>query len=407
MNKKYLFIILVFMISSVSAFSLNIELAKESYSPGETLQADILIDGYLEENIGSKNIKLLCSNNYVSIAPSIIKVSSDHYYSFFSLDQGISPQNCEFVIEDVIFYQEGFIRQADFNKNFSILATNDSIVSINPAAFKIDDISVQNNFQVYVENLGDDTLNLSIFTQDDFVELSLGELSGDPESASYFEVYLSEFLYSGEETAAITLNYDTREFEIPIWIFEDDSTNITIPEENNTYVDESKLEFVMDVDMFNISLGSEEDLSGYVTIKNVGESISNILFSLTGNVGEIIDLQATNLDSLSSGESYKEYLYVNQLKNAEEGIYQGTLKVDYSSQYIEFPIFVEIKSGEIVGNGSVDNGDPVDPGVVPDEGTEFNIWWIVLLIILIALIAIYFLYKKKTKKNPDFLPQRV
>ncbi len=405
MNKLSLFFIVIFVLGSTSAFSIDINLAKDSYFPGETLQADITIEGVLEENLANSNIKLYCSNNSIGISPSLIKLSNTHYYSFFEINKALYGQNCEFTIQDAIFYESGFIMQRDFSKNFSLVSTNDSIVSINPSAFRVDDLSDQNTFRVFVENLGIESVNLSISTSNEFVDLT-GDLSGDPESSSYFDIYLSELLYSGEENAEVEISYNSKGYKIPIWIFEDvEDNNITVPEENESYIDGPFLEFVMDVDRFDISLSSDEDLSGYVTIKNVGVDLRDIVFSLSGNLSGIIDLQTENLELLESGESFKEYLYVNQMKNAEEGIYEGVLKIDYYSESLEFPILVEIKSGEVVSNGT--NGDPVDPGNPPVEENGISIWWFVLIILLIALIVLYFLYKKKTKKNPDFLPPRV
>ena len=404
MNKCYILFIIVFVFGSVSAFSIDTNLAKENYFSGETLQAEIFINGVLEEEISTGDIKLFCNNTLIGVSPSLLKLGTTHYYSFFWINKNLKSQQCEFKIKDVIYYDNGFLKQDSFSKNFSLIETNESLLFINPAGFKIDDIGSQNNLRVYLENLGRDITNISITTEDSFLELSISDVSGISESSSYFDIYLSEFLYNNEEKAEINLEYGTNNFIIPIWISSQDESNITPIEENITYVDESKIEFIMDVDKFNVSLGEKEDLSGYVTIKNVGLSLTNIIFSLTGNLAEVIDLQTETLSSFNSGDSFKEYLYVNQIKDAMPGNYEGVLKIDYESKSIEFPIFIEIKTEEIVLNGT---GDVVDPGQPPKDEKSISIWWFVLIGLLILLGIVYFLYKKKTKINPDFLPRHV
>ena len=47
MNKCYILLIIVFVFGSVSAFSIDTNLAKENYFSGETLQAEIFINGVL------------------------------------------------------------------------------------------------------------------------------------------------------------------------------------------------------------------------------------------------------------------------------------------------------------------------------------------------------------------------
>jgi hypothetical protein len=406
-SKKYLFFIIFFIVGGVSAFSVDIDLAKENYLPGETLQAEIFIEGTLEEQISASDIKLLCRGSSVSISPSLIKLKINHYYSFFGINQYLNFQECEFIIEDMIYYDGGFIKQNNFYKNFSLSESNESVVFVNPAGFKIDDISSQSNLRVYLENLGEEGANISINTESSFIEFSSNELSWLPESSGYFDIYLSEFSYADEEKTEVILRYGSSEFIIPIWIDQDVGQNTSNVVENITYVNEAKLEFVMEVERFNISLSEEEDLSGYITIKNVGTDLGEIDYNLTGNLFEIIDLQTETLNSLNAGDSFKEYLYVNQMKNATEGIYQGTFKVNYESKTIEFPIFVEIKGEEIVLNGTGNGGEDVGPGTPPQENEKINIWWFVFIVLLIILIILYFLYRKKTRKDPDFLPPRV
>jgi len=283
--------------------------------------------------------------------------------------------------------------------NFSLVETNSSVISFIPAGFRIDDFDLQSNLRVYLTDLNEEVTNISVESSDAFAEVSDSEISWD---SLFFDIYLSEFLYDGTPKAEISLGYSGQFFKIPIWIFHDVDDTLPV-EENDTYVDEAKIEFVMDVSEFDVSLSENEDLSGYVTVKNTGSDLSEVAFSLTGNLGEVIDLQTENLDEFNSGESFKEYLYVNQRKSTALGVYEGTLKVEYELTSVEFPIMVEITEndpGEVVSNGTGNGGD-IDPS--DDDEKGISIWWIILVIILLALVAIYLTYRKKTKKKTDFL----
>ena len=101
-----LFLIVFFVIGGVSAFSLDIDLEKGVYHPGETLQADISIVGTLEEDLVTSDIKLFCDNESVSIAPSLLKLSDEHYYSFFKLGESLVG-NCELKLHEIIYYESG------------------------------------------------------------------------------------------------------------------------------------------------------------------------------------------------------------------------------------------------------------------------------------------------------------
>jgi len=397
-KEKYFFLVMFFVIGNVSAFSLDINLEKEVYFPGETLQADISVDGTLEEDILTSNVKLLCNNDSVSVAPSLLKLDVDHYYTFFKLSESLTG-DCELKLHELIYYEGGFLRQESFYENFSLVETNSSVISFIPAGFRIDDFDLQSNLRVYLTDLNEEVTNISVESSDAFAEVSDSEISWD---SLFFDIYLSEFLYDGTPKAEISLGYSGQFFKIPIWIFHDVDDTLPV-EENDTYVDEAKIEFVMDVSEFDVSLSENEDLSGYVTVKNTGSDLSEVAFSLTGNLGEVIDLQTENLDEFNSGESFKEYLYVNQRKSTALGVYEGTLKVEYELTSVEFPIMVEITEndpGEVVSNGTGNGGD-IDPS--DDDEKGISIWWIILVIILLALVAIYLTYRKKTKKKTDFL----
>ena len=216
-------------------------------------------------------------------------------------------------------------------------------------------------------------------------------------------MYISPVLIEKTEKEEIVLRYDSKEFIIPIWIFYDGED---VPPENNTFVDESLVEFIMDVDSINSFLNQSEDTYGYISIQNIGFDLDAIVFSLTGNLGDVIDLQVESVNEFNKGDIVKEYFYVNQRKNAEPGNYSGTLKVDYDSKSIQFPIFVSILGGGPVvdiNETERDNGSAIENDT---EGWNISVWWYVLVGFIILFIIVYFVYRKKSKKPVNYL-QRI
>ena len=398
MNKKYLFFVVLFALGNVSAFSLDASL-KDNYSSGETLQADILVFGQLEEDILTGDIGLECEGFTVSVVPSLIKVEENHYYSFFDLGD-LNVGNCSFVVKDVLYYEGGFLEQNDFKFDFKLVEVNGSVIHVSPAAFRTTDLTIQNSFDVYLTNNGE-SVDVLISTTASFIDLSESSISLRSEDISSFNIYVSPVLIEETEKEEIVLTYDSKEFIIPVWIFYEE--NFIPVEDNITLIDGSLIGFVMDVNEINSVLNQSEDTYGYVTIQNIGTDLNEITFSLTGNLEEVIGLQTERVNDFNRGDIVKEYFYVNQRKNAESGNYSGALKVEYDFKSIEFPIFVEILGSEAIIeiNGSDrDNGSAIESNA---EGLNISIWWYVLIFFVILFIIVYVVYKKKSKKPVNYL----
>lgn len=400
MNKKYLLFVIFFVLGSVSGFSLDINLAKDAYSVGETLQAEILIDGKLEEDLTVSNVKLDCSGNFIDVAPSLFKIEEDHYYSYFDLGGRLG--NCSFVLKDILYYESGFLERDSFEKNFELTGFNGSVITVSPAGARISDFSTEGSFEVYLENpYSLESINVSLGSSAEFIDLSEDSLLISSGGFKSFNVYISELLVQENKKEEITLSYDGKDIILPIWIFYGGSVTL----ENESSVDSPLLEFVMDVDSINVSLNRSNDLKGYIAIKNSGSDLSLIRFELTGNLGEVIDLQTSEMDSFDSGDLFKQYLFVNQNKDAMPGNYSGSLRVVYGAGLIEYPIFISVADLRIEEetNGISDHMEVIDFEENYFNQNGIGVWWFVLAFFVILALVIYFLYKRKNKKPIGYL----
>ncbi len=406
--KLALLCMLLFVIGNVYAFSMDISFPKDAYSPGETLQADILIDGTLEENIVTQNIGLVCDldngeKNLPIIAPSLIRIEENHYYSYFDLNENLNSGNCSVVVKNVIYYENGFLEQEDFSSgDFRLDETNNSLIFVSPAAFVSQDVLDDNSFDVYVTNNNQENLVVNLSSGASYIDLSKDSLQISKDDTESFNVYVSPLLIPGSGKETIVLKYNSQQFSIPIWLFYESQEEVNNTEDNTTIVSGDSLSFVMDVDSIDVSVEPSKSLSGYVTVKNTGtNTLDSVVFELTGNLSNVVDLQ-TPQTSVAIGETFKEYIYVNQKKNSLPGSYEGNLKVSYNGKSIEYPIYVNVLGEDSINTSQTNITRRLNQTNGEDSSSGVSVWWFVGIFFVIVFIVLYLLYKKKTKRRLTF-----
>lgn len=390
MKKFILILVLLLVFNFVSGFSLNVNFEKDSYSAGDTLQADILFDDDIQGEILTEDIELNC-NGKIDVAPFLLRLEDNHYYSYFDLPLNLDNQNCSVILNDIIYSENGFLQQTDFITNFILNNTNNSVY-VNPGAVRITDVGDADTFIVQITNTGLNTTNYSISTIQTFFDISKKSLLLNPGQIGEFYVYTSDVLYNNVGKAEIKLDY-VDSFSIPIFFLVEDEPLI----ENTT---ESRLEFVNDFDNFNVSINKNESTYGFVKFKNYGDDINNLVFELTGDLSKVVYLQFYVLEEIKKDETLKQYVYVNQNKTAISGNYSGNLKITYNSNFIEFPINIEISDVSIYVNNTVINNS-VKNGSVDnkEEKSSISVWLFVGLFFIVLIVVFYLLYKKKTNRN--------
>ena len=392
--KLYLFFMIFLVVGNASGFSLDFSFSDSEYSNGETVQVEIIVDGVLEEELKNDDLSLSCSGVFV---PNLLKIDDSNYYAFFNLI-GNEIGDCILSFNEIIYYEDGFLKQMDFETNFSIVDRNISTIFVDPAGIVFSDFNSQNFISLSLFNSNEDLISVSISPDFGFVEV---EEMINISSSEFVEVdlYFSEFAYNNEEFGKILLKFEENIFEIPVWI-DVAPVDIVVPiEDNFSSVVEPKIDVLQGLEGFNLVISKFEDKSGYVLIQNNGINLDLVEFELSGNVSSIVDLQNYKLDNFNSGDKFREYIYVNQEKNVEVGNYEGNLLIKYLDEIIELPISIEIN--EIVVNQTNGFNDTVISN--DEEGNGVNIWIIVLIIFGLLGVVLFLLYKEKTKKSIDFL----
>jgi hypothetical protein len=397
--KQYLFFIILLIVGNVHGFSFDFHFSSLDYSPGETVQLELSVNGVLEGELKNDDLNLMCSGENIGFVPNLLKVNNSFYYLFFNLGN-FELGECLLSFDDVIYYENGFLKQANFETNFNIVDKNSSTIYVDPAGIIFNDFSSQSFILMNLFNSNEEDIFVSISSDLSFIEFGENVNIGSGEFVD-INLYFSEFGYNGEKFGRILLEFTNNTFEIPIWMNiisgENDSLLIV---DNITQVVGPKIEVLQGVEGFSLIISKLGDKSGYVLIQNNGIDLGLVEFKLSGNVSEIVDLQNDKLENFNSGDKFREYIYVNQGKDAKEGDYTGNLEIHYGEEIVKIPILIEI-TGVIINTTDGFN-DTVISGNI-DEEKGINIWIFVLIFFILSGIVLFLLYKKKTKKSVDFL----
>jgi len=308
---KYFLLLFVLLLGVWNAhgFSVDFNVYEEVYSPGDTFQVEYVFGEGLVSEVLSSNIDLKCNDVDVSVAPLILRLGGDRYVSYFNLPADIENGTCNFYLKDVIFFEGGVYDQRDFNVSFLVDYSNSSFY-FGPAGVLVSDFDSQDFLDFYLVNNYNQAESFVVSETYDFIDVQDGELLLSSGEEGNFRVYLSEYLYDGSEKVELDISYDGISSKIPIWF---DIDYVSDNDNSGVIRDEEIINFDMDVDLINVSLNDSNSTYGFVKIVNEGNiDIQNVLFELTGNLEDVCFIQFDSLDILSSGESVKQFVYVNQ-----------------------------------------------------------------------------------------------
>jgi hypothetical protein len=396
------FLFFVLLSGFVSSQAVNVDFVKDSFFSGETVQAEVFVDG-LEFNLESNMLNLFQNDSSVSINPHLIKINSSYYYLYFDLDEEFSG-NHNLIFEDVIFSENGSTYQSDFSFSFDVQETNSSIFSISPGFVKADDLQFNNLFYVYLFNNRDEEIDVVLNSEYSFIDLSstLVHLNGG--SSGFFTIYLSELLVSNEsDIKFVDIFSGSFGYNLPVWF--GNTEDVVEVSGDGVY-------FVEGSEFFDVTVEKGETLSGgYVRFENGFDYAVDLEFSLTGNLDDVIELEFESLENVEPSEIVSLGI---EVFGSEAGSYEGYVILNGSNFEDNFLIKVtvldvvrEIVLNDTVGD-NVSGGDVVDDSEVPEDEEEksefkFGTWfWVALFVLAIGLFMFIRYKKKKVKKSHPF-----
>lgn len=120
-------IILLFVIAAVScipfSWAMNIDIARSSYLPGETFQANIT--GEFVQPLTVNNIFFMMQGKEIGLAFYLLKISNAEYWVYVDLPQ--QTGNYTFAVKNVLYKENGTLTGTEKEKSFEIIQTTSSL----------------------------------------------------------------------------------------------------------------------------------------------------------------------------------------------------------------------------------------------------------------------------------------
>ena len=398
-----LFTLLLFFLPLITP--LEIKLSKDSYAPRETLQAEIT-GNFI--SLKSENI-LIYKDNKVHSEPVINGLTNQNRVYYFYALLPNQEGNYTLKIENSEYIQSGDYKSDTIMKNFTIIKTNESTISIDPG---------------FIFTNKDFSLKLKALDRNQEVPLSFENQSStinlyeESEETIYFSIV-------GIPTKFSLLKIG--KYSIPVFIVSN-ITNIT----NSSSGMISQLEFSMD----NINAIVFPNRSYFFTfyLENNGQTnITNI--TITNNLNGTFN--PSRIDDLKTQEKKQINLTIFIQGNQKKNI-SGIIRVKYDNDSISVPIFFEITENKSkvtlpgfnstgilscrnIGKICLDDEEckgqltpsleaPCCIGECSKKSTSSSNWiyGIIILIIVVTVVAfILFKYKQKQNLRPKSIDEMV
>ena len=335
-----IFLFILFM-PLVSSNELTVLLGQEEYHPGETLQAMIYSNIYLENNLAQADFSLWFNNSKIPISPTFYKLNNTQHYIYFNLDSDLELGNYTIFIDNLVYFENSILTHNNHTELFNI-TSSDVPFYVSPGIVILDTSNPGQTFLFSLRNSGLGELDIFVSSSDDNIfDLSLSTIQIGPGEIEPLSLYSNNILLDTSLEQYITFESNSLIYEVPVW-FNVNSEDDEVLEDVD--LSDEGLVFVMPSNQINLEIYPTENVTGYVEIQNnYDHSVSTVSFKLDGNIEEIIILETETIYSVQPGEKIKMYLYVNSEMNAESGIYEGNISISTEYMQSSFPIIIEVK----------------------------------------------------------------
>ncbi|GEM_PF-3563690 len=425
--KLILFVTLLILFNVLPIYALPIALSllnpSNEFSSGNTVQFFINLNQDPVRPLSPADIYL---NNakIIKVSSIIVNLSKNSYFVYFDipkLDDGKYNINVRlsYNIDNVL---QELVSVLPIN-----IVNNDKRMYLKPGIIKIN-IDETSYYQVALHNSGFNQTEANLSVSSINLRLSRNSIPLPQSFNKYFYVYFNKTNIKQLNQPLIIdyvfISYLDKKFMIPVYI-----TN-KVPEVTPIEGEKSKapiknisaeekivgLDFLTNTKKLDEIIAVNEIREGSLSIKNfLDRPLNNVRFELTGNLKNIVRLNVTSLPSLKPNETFKQYIWINEHKNATEGGYNGELRLltqeGYNTTFLmKFNVFskkeekeekVERKSDELIPK-DVPLEEKYGFGSKPQEAVntegKINSKLIITLIFLFFVLLFILFYRFKSKK---------
>jgi hypothetical protein len=398
-------IVLVLLISLVAAADMNILNAQ--YAPGETVQLNIT-----NTSISTSQISLLDNTEtLIPISPLKVEYKDNYNMVYFNLPTDLTAGTYT-------------VLAASLQDTFT-LVPSDIATQFKPGIIVLDES--QTNFKIELTNVFDSN-TLTFTSSNPTIASRKSVLSFEEgETKNLFVDYTYNLI---EKNEALTINYASQSFTIPIiypegpiieetinitneTITPSNITNLTIETtnltenitiENITIIEITDgLSFLVKFEETTTELALGESQSGPLKIQNnLDISLLDITFSITGSLADIIELEEMAIDELKAGEIYEQFVWVNKEEKTRVFTYEGDIIATSGNELAS--THMTVKLIETSEEEPVETNQEDFIFIEPDfqeEGEGSNATVIIGIILIILLLAIFFVIYLKLRQSNE------
>ncbi len=394
----------------------SIELLKEKYGAGETVQAEITTE-LLEKPLKPEQLSLYVNGVKKSIAPFFTRYDERTYLLYFDLPI-VLEQPTYLKVEKALYRGSAGLQEYTGEKEIPIINEPTSILSIIPGFIILE--KNQKDVQIQVENKkGDSVLNISSSP-------SITHLYTTPQPINFNGKRVFKFSVDQEKLepdAAILIEHSGEQYKVKVKKRQEIITQQP-PQNQSPQIEGKGLVFVASKPEVEKTINADVVLSGILSVKNEGNiTLENITLQLTGNLPEIASVDTTFISLLQPGQTLDILLMVNEDQNARPGTFTGVLRAVTDTSQATFPISVTIekkRENQQVNRTKIDlelntenRENPVEENnemelnfskqVPPTTEREYPVGLIIVTIFLVLIgVGFYILKKKKPAQEETF-----
>ncbi len=324
---KILLFLSIFLLFPILVFAQEINFLQESYLPGETLQAEILLPNLVSE-ISAKDIIITPKLGFI-----FKKLSDEYYFIYLNLPEDIGDGEYNLEIKNILYKENNVLKETSISNKFKIDSSiQRDLFTIQPAILDFKETTPY--LKIIIENKESKTIILSINTTNELIKTSIKQATIPSNSQKSINVYTEKLEKGTKEFLAIG------HYQIPIWILE----GIPIATTKGVfsfYIIEGDKELLLDE--LKAELNQNQIAYENIFIKNLlNESVYNLSISLTGDLKQIIELETEFLEEFKPDKKLKEYLLINKDRSPKFTTYSGKILLKSENYNAEFPITLNI-----------------------------------------------------------------
>jgi len=376
----------------------TLTISRDSYASKETLQAEFIVNIDLANQVTTSNFFLTDEfSESIPLAIFMERISKNYYIIYFNIPE-LSYGKYNFEARDVRYIEDDILKQFSVKKTFMLLNQSlDNIsVSVKPGVILEDGkLEIINNNLEPVNITIEAPLNMNLSKKlilNDRITLNV-----KLEEKDYF----------------IKIIYANKNYLIPV-LAKNISKNETIiilnPPANSIIFLNSSLG-----DKFpkEINIEANKTIYNPLYIKNNWNfPLSNLSFTLTGNLKEILTLDKFNFDEIQANGVLEQIVIINENKNLSKDRYKGAIVVSSKEgtiSYLNLDFNIVMEELDIIKNETktidvtyynFSNVNQTSNKVKEEKKGSTFIKIFIILLVLATII--YFIFKRKIRKEETF-----